>query len=197
MTEKTDNKIENVVDEKSETKTIKEESSIKSEKDNTQSKSSVCPFLTKKDSNKSVKEDIKNDPLKNYEKDSIFSCNCNLFFLKDKLFEKRGTGKFFFLKNSNEMYTNLMIRDGLMLNGAHHIISPSEKCNLIKSNVYDHSYIWVAVDDKAYVEEKFKTKLTVFLIKLDNEEDFNEFKRVYEEGQSENKKKLESLKSNK
>ncbi|OQS53871.1 YRB1 [Ecytonucleospora hepatopenaei] len=158
-----------------------------------QANDTTSPFLVKKESNKETTE----KPEKNKEheeqtkeleqktgSDAVFLRSCKLYFLmpSTKKLETRGSGHIMILKSKSKLHKLIMIRDGIKLKGADHYISPSSK--LVKAVNVEHSYIWVAVDDKSDAEENYKR--TTYFATFKNEAEAEEFKKAYEAAQENN-----------
>lgn len=154
----------------------------------------ASPFLTSSvptNENDDENEDEMVSRKKQYEEidkatgsSSLFNSTCKLYFhsQKTKKFETRGEGKMIILPDKSGLFKLLMIRDQVMLVGCNHYISKASPLKRAKN--VKNSWAWVAFNDQSDAETK--TEHTPYFVTFPNEEDSEQFAKVYEECQIKN-----------
>ncbi|CAD8112823.1 unnamed protein product [Paramecium sonneborni] len=104
---------------------------------------------------------------------------CKLFRFKDNEWKQRGQGILKFLKHNETNKCRILMRqDATFFIRANHLVTEI----ITKSMFHQYGYEWIGKD-----KSDGEIKLEQFCVKLENEEDYDQFYHYYEECRIQNK----------
>ena len=165
----------------------------------TNSETVKSPFLKQRQENSSVSDQIDLSEVKKlqdeYEAQTtndeiIYDKRCKLF-RKNKTtekFESRGEGVIKIARDAqSDQYKIMMIRDQIRTFGCNHFIGP--EMELLEVARYKRAWTWATLGDVCNTGKNDDME-QIFVIRLETEEESQEFKKCYEKGREWNQEKL-------